>query len=329
MAARKRSGPPIHAEIKRRLGYPEDMSDREVYTDWNERKSRVCKPCWELKYCPYGPLVEESPILPSLREGSWEHNEYFRKCLETGLVGTVEPLSAERREFLEEWVADEDIILRQALHRLQDQKRLAAAEAFESDDEKAAAFAGLDGLPPIHEYRVPFDQSVKDIEESDFPADIWDEILSEAQVVLKEHQTALESGLDDNRKPLEPARRAWFQQVVDRYDPEDHPESIPQTFEEASCNVFGHICPVFFAAENITETSEARRMGRTSMPFEMMMRIVRRDDYRCQHCKKKLRDDEVEFDHKIPVSRGGSSEEHNMRLTCYACNKDKGDDFEP
>src|SRR5688572_27117364 len=26
-----------------------------------ERPS-VCKPCWELKYCPYGPLVEQFPL---------------------------------------------------------------------------------------------------------------------------------------------------------------------------------------------------------------------------------------------------------------------------
>lgn len=24
----------------------------------------VCKPCWELKYCPYGPLVEQYPVHP-------------------------------------------------------------------------------------------------------------------------------------------------------------------------------------------------------------------------------------------------------------------------
>jgi 5-methylcytosine-specific restriction endonuclease McrA len=70
-------------------------------------------------------------------------------------------------------------------------------------------------------------------------------------------------------------------------------------------------------------------MGRRPIPFATMMRIVRRDDYRCQHCKKKLRDDEVEFDHIIPVSKGGSSEEHNLRLTCFKCNRDKSDDYVP
>jgi hypothetical protein len=30
--------------------------------DWNRRVQAVCKPCWELKYCPYGPVVEKFPL---------------------------------------------------------------------------------------------------------------------------------------------------------------------------------------------------------------------------------------------------------------------------
>ena len=26
--------------------------------DWNRRIKAVCKPCWEIKYCPYGSLVD-------------------------------------------------------------------------------------------------------------------------------------------------------------------------------------------------------------------------------------------------------------------------------
>ena len=29
--------------------------------NWRQRVKAVCKPCWELKYCPYGPLVELFP----------------------------------------------------------------------------------------------------------------------------------------------------------------------------------------------------------------------------------------------------------------------------
>ena len=28
--------------------------------NWEKRVKAICKPCWELKYCPYGPLVEDS-----------------------------------------------------------------------------------------------------------------------------------------------------------------------------------------------------------------------------------------------------------------------------
>lgn len=30
--------------------------------NWNDRVKSVCKPCWELKYCPYGILVEDFPL---------------------------------------------------------------------------------------------------------------------------------------------------------------------------------------------------------------------------------------------------------------------------
>ena len=30
--------------------------------NWKKRVKAVCKPCWEIKYCPYGPLVEEFPL---------------------------------------------------------------------------------------------------------------------------------------------------------------------------------------------------------------------------------------------------------------------------
>ena len=30
--------------------------------DWDQRVKAICKPCWELNYCPYGILVEEFPL---------------------------------------------------------------------------------------------------------------------------------------------------------------------------------------------------------------------------------------------------------------------------
>ncbi len=55
------------------------------------------------------------------------------------------------------------------------------------------------------------------------------------------------------------------------------------------------------------------------------MRVARRDNYTCQKCGAHLRDDEIEFDHLIPMGKGGSSEEQNLRVTCFSCNRTKSD----
>ena len=47
---------------------PKDDSRPNVFAKWfdkidaKQRVKAVCKPCWEINYCPYGPLVEEFPL---------------------------------------------------------------------------------------------------------------------------------------------------------------------------------------------------------------------------------------------------------------------------
>jgi hypothetical protein len=183
-----------------------------------ERQKLVCKPCWELRYCPYGPVVEEFPLMPPLRPEAEKHNAYLRKCLKTG--------------------------------------RMADGRA------------------------------------------------------------------------MDRTKRSDFKKMLSEYDPSDFPETIPPILEEMSCRVFGHLCPVYFVAEPFTETAELRRLGR-SIPFPIRLRVARRDNYTCQGCGKHLKDDELEFDHLIPISLGGSSDEHNLRLTCIECNRKKSDNFVP
>jgi hypothetical protein len=327
--AKRTKASAIHPSIKTALGYDVSEKDASVLADWKSRTSRVCKPCWELKYCPYGPLVEQSPILPSLLAGAQEQNKYFERCLRDDTVGTATKIDQERRKEIERWLKDPDVLLNQAAFRWGQQKQLRDASSKTGDQEKIETWLGRGELPPIQEYRVSFEPRLGPPSRDDVSAEVWAELNRLVAEIRSEHERTLATGVDDNRQPLEPARRAWFQRRVDEFEPDNHPTNIPDVFEEAACNIFGHICPVFFAAESATETNEARRIGRGKIPFATMMRIVRRDDYRCQHCKKKLRDDEVEFDHIIPVSRGGSSEEHNVRLTCFDCNRDKADEYTP
>jgi hypothetical protein len=92
--------------IKTQLGFEADAPDDEVMRIWKEASTRVCKPCWELKYCPYGPLVEDSPLLPPTRAMAQDHHEYLKKTLETGVTGIGEPLDDVRRRWVEKQVAD-------------------------------------------------------------------------------------------------------------------------------------------------------------------------------------------------------------------------------
>jgi hypothetical protein len=207
----------IHPKVKEAVGYDSDTPSQIILNEWNDAIKSVCKPCLELKYCFYGYLVEEFPLLPSIREVAVKHNEYLKTCIETGKLADGRELDAKRRE--------------------------------------------------------------------------------------------------------------WFEQQVKDFNSEDYPVSIPEPLIDASCKEWGHICPVYYAQSGATETEEARREGR-NVPFKMRIRIARRDNYTCQKCAKHLRDEEMEFDHIIPVSRGGSTEEHNIRLTCFECNRSKSNKLE-
>jgi hypothetical protein len=174
-------------------------------------KPIVCKPCWELKYCPYGSLVEFFPQ-----------------------PGPELSMRAVRKRY-KDWL-----------------------------------------------------DAVRD-----------GELKTEAEIFR-----AIEAILC-----LSPDRWSWIEGI---------------RYEELSCSVFGHVCPVFFEAEPFTETHEGRRTSRT-IPREVMLQVVRRDGPACRMCRRNVRDNEVEFDHIIPHSKGGPTTTENLRLLCRDCNRKKRD----
>lgn len=180
---------PLHPAIKELLGYTRNQTGREVIKHWRSLSTRVCKPCWEPRYCPYGPLVEDAPLLPPVRQDAVEHNEYLKQCLRSGRLADGRPVTSKKRKILE--------------------------------------------------------------------------------------------------------------RMVQEFNADEYRQAIPAVIAEMQCTVFGHICPVVYAAEAFTETAVHRRTGRY-IPFRTEMRVVGRDNYTCQHCQKHLKDNEVEFDHIIP-----------------------------
>lgn len=174
-------------------------------------KDSVCKPCWELKYCPYGPLVEYFP----------------------GPRGemTLDQVRGDYNETL---------------------SRLASGECKTEED-------------------------------------IWSEI-----------------------EALHYMRPGLWEQLAE-YEPED-----------VGCKIFGHTCPVFFCQSGATETISGRPEGRY-IPREVMLKVVRRDNHLCQLCFTYVPDDQIEFDHLIPFSKGGATTVENLRLLCRTCNQKKAD----
>lgn len=320
----RRNMPPIHPSIKARLGYDVEDTDADVLLDWKDRTSRICKPCWELKYCPYGPLVEQSPLLPPERAGVVDHNNYKKRALETGFLGGKSEVSAAAKRELGKVLADPDLLLQRAINSVEQEVRI---ERCLTSEDPVGAFLRND-LPPIEIYRVPYEVvSNGPASIANVPSKYRKRVRDAVKADKARLKSAIKTGIHDQTNPIDPIRKAWFEKELSEFREEDYPESIPPIFSEASCSIFGHICPVFFSAEAITETAEARRRGRY-ISFKTKIRVVRRDNYTCQHCTKHLQDNEVEFDHIIPVAKGGSSEEHNIRLTCFECNRDKSDDVE-
>jgi HNH endonuclease len=56
------------------------------------------------------------------------------------------------------------------------------------------------------------------------------------------------------------------------------------------------------------------------VPEALRAAVMVRDGARCRRCGSTR---QLEIDHIIPVSRGGSSEEHNLQTLCRRCNRRK------
>lgn len=106
---------------------------------------------------------------------------------------------------------------------------------------------------------------------------------------------------------------------------EDFP--LKEKPDDKSCRIFGHDCPVYYMAEPFTETKDLRNISR-SIPRSIQFRVLKRENQICRMCGKSVQDEDIHFDHIIPYSKGGSSDEHNIRLLCSECNLKRKNNFE-
>ena len=76
----------------------------------------------------------------------------------------------------------------------------------------------------------------------------------------------------------------------------------------------------------ITEEDEKEigiKIIRKTISEEMRNTIFKRDNYRCKICGD-TNIFNLAIDHKIPFSKGGTTELDNLQTLCKKCNRDKG-----
>nr|WP_240896502.1 HNH endonuclease [Kineococcus vitellinus] len=66
---------------------------------------------------------------------------------------------------------------------------------------------------------------------------------------------------------------------------------------------------------------ESPEFARRAIPKDVKMYVWQRDGGVCQECGSNR---DLEYDHIIPVSMGGSNTERNLQLLCEPCNRSKG-----
>ena len=71
--------------------------------------------------------------------------------------------------------------------------------------------------------------------------------------------------------------------------------------------------------------SEEVKYDRTRIPEEVRIAVWRRDQGRCAKCGNR---ENLEYDHIVPVSKGGGNTERNIELLCQDCNRAKSNRIE-
>jgi HNH endonuclease len=70
-----------------------------------------------------------------------------------------------------------------------------------------------------------------------------------------------------------------------------------------------------------SEASREIKYCRPTIPEEIRVAVWRRDEGKCVRCDSR---ENLEYDHIIPVSKGGSNTARNIELLCEKCNREKG-----
>ena len=73
--------------------------------------------------------------------------------------------------------------------------------------------------------------------------------------------------------------------------------------------------------KHLSVESNESSSSRPSIPEQVRIEVWRRDGGKCVKCGSR---ENLEYDHIIPISKGGSNTARNIELLCEKCNRSKG-----
>jgi 5-methylcytosine-specific restriction enzyme A len=77
------------------------------------------------------------------------------------------------------------------------------------------------------------------------------------------------------------------------------------------------------AKKTPSEKSTIQKRSR-SIPLSIRLDVLTRDGYKCVYCGRSSQQIDLEIDHIIPYSKGGSNQIDNLQSLCFDCNRGKG-----
>lgn len=80
-------------------------------------------------------------------------------------------------------------------------------------------------------------------------------------------------------------------------------------------------------AKKIKLKAKVTQKNSRHIPRSIRVDILRRDNYRCVFCGVSAKKAELQIDHIIPFSQGGSNTMDNLQTLCSDCNLGKSNRF--
>jgi 5-methylcytosine-specific restriction enzyme A len=107
----------------------------------------------------------------------------------------------------------------------------------------------------------------------------------------------------DKPNPLQKFVRGWLR---DRINEANDRSSVPSKIDKIS-------------VQRLSRQKRSR-----SIPLSVRLDVLTRDGYKCVYCGRNSQQIDLEIDHIIPYSKGGSNQIDNLQSLCFDCNRGKG-----